>query len=67
MPQINFYASIIMPSKETLNKLESIMNNFVTKGMSIAKSCLYTDAGEGGLGLFDLGPVRYLHRGFEQY
>ena len=56
MPQINFYASIIMPSKETLNKLESIMNNFVTKGMTFAKSRLYIDAGEGGLGLFDLGP-----------
>ena len=45
-----------MPRKETLNKLESIMNNFVTKGMLIAKSRLYTDTGEGGLGLFDLGP-----------
>ena len=45
-------ASIIMHSKETQNKLESIMNNFVTKGMSIAKSRLNTDTGEGGLGLF---------------
>ena len=56
MPQINFYASIIMPSKDTLNRLETIMNSFVTKGMSIAKSRLYTDTGEGGLGLFELEP-----------
>ena len=47
-----------MLRKETLNKLESIMNNFVTKGMSIAKSRLYTNMGEGGLGLFDLGPFK---------
>ena len=54
MPQINFISSIVMPSNDSINELETLMNNFVTQGMTIAKSRLYTSPGEGGLGLFNL-------------
>ena len=54
MPQINFLSTIIMPTSDSITELETLMNNFVTQGMTIAKSRLYTSAKNGGLGLFDL-------------
>ena len=54
MPQINFLSTIVMPTSDSITGLETLMNNFVTQGMTIAKSRLYTNPKDGGLGLFDL-------------
>ena len=54
MPQINFLSTVVMPTNESVIELKSLMNNFVTQGMTIAKSRLYTNPKDGGLGLFDL-------------
>ena len=43
MPQINFLSTIVMPTSNSITGLETLMNNFVTQGMTIAKSRLYTN------------------------
>ena len=54
LPQINYVATILMPSDYTLANLSLIMENFVCKGFNIAKDRLYRKPQDGGLGLFNL-------------
>ena len=54
LPQINYVASVLMPSEYTLTNLSLIMENFVCKGFNIAKDRLYRKPQDGGLGLFNL-------------
>jgi hypothetical protein len=54
LPQINYIASVLTPSKDTIVNLSTIMENFVCKGFNIAKNRLYMKPKEGGLGLFNL-------------
>ena len=52
IPQINFIASILTPSDEFILDISTQMENFVTKGLNIAKHRLYLKPEQGGIGLF---------------
>ena len=54
LPQINYIATILMPSNYTITNLSRIMENFVCKGFNIAKDRLYRKPQDGGLGMFNL-------------
>ena len=54
IPQINFIASILTPGDVILDRLEKLMDSFVTKGLNISLVKKYTAASRGGLGLFKL-------------
>ncbi len=40
-----------MPGRDTVRELGAIMENFVTKGISVARDRIYRPVHEGGLGL----------------
>jgi hypothetical protein len=54
IPQINFIATVLTPDNVTLDFLSEQLENFVTKGLNIAKNRLYLPPDQGGVGLFDL-------------
>ena len=54
LPQINFIATVLTPDEYYLSELEKMMENFVTKGLSLSKKRVYMAVSEGCLGLFKL-------------
>jgi hypothetical protein len=54
LPQINYVATILTPPPDMISLLEKTMENFVTKGFTIAKHRVYLQVDKGGLGLFKL-------------
>jgi hypothetical protein len=54
LPQINYVVSVFAPADEVLTKIENSMEQFVLKGISIAKERIYLPVDRGGLGLFRL-------------
>jgi hypothetical protein len=54
LSQISYRASILMPGRETVRELGALMENFVTKGITIARDRIYRPIHEGGLGLIPL-------------
>jgi hypothetical protein len=54
LSQINYVAAAFTPSEQTLNNLEKKMEQFVTKGFSVAKNRIYSPVENGGLGMFRL-------------
>ncbi len=54
IPQINYYASILTPSYDTILNLQRAMEGFVLGGLTIARDRIYKKVEEGGLGLFNL-------------
>jgi hypothetical protein len=43
-----------MPERETIRELSNLMENFVTKGITVARDRIYRPVHEGGLGLIPL-------------
>jgi len=54
IPQINFIATVLTPDDNCLRLMSDQLENFVIKGLNIAKCRLYLAPEEGGLGLFNL-------------
>jgi hypothetical protein len=54
IPQINYFASILTPSHDTILNLQLAMERFVLGGLPLARDRIYKKVGEGGLGLFNL-------------
>jgi hypothetical protein len=54
LPQINYVASVFAPTGEILTHLENSIEQFVLKGINIAKDRVYLPVDRGGLGLFRL-------------
>ncbi len=54
IPQINYIATVMTPNQNTLLGLKKKMEQFLTKGFSLARSKMYAPVTEGGLGLFRL-------------
>jgi hypothetical protein len=54
IPQINYVATVLSPNQNTLLAMEKKMEQFVTKGFSLARGKIYALATEGGMGLFPL-------------
>jgi hypothetical protein len=54
LPQINYVASVFLPTDEDLKRIENSMEQFVLKGITIAKDRVYLPVDRGGLGLFRL-------------
>ncbi len=54
LPQLNFVATILTPSADTMKNIEEKMERFVTKGFSLSKERIYAQVNDGGLGLFNL-------------
>jgi hypothetical protein len=54
LPQINYAASIFTPDNDMMIRLEQATERFVSGGLNIAKSKLYTAVDRGGVGMFRL-------------
>ncbi len=54
IPQINYIATVFTPNNATISLLQTMMEKFVTAGLSIKKERIYREVREGGLGLFSL-------------
>jgi hypothetical protein len=54
LSQINYFAAAFTPGEHILNNLEKKMEQFVTKGFSVAKNRIYSPVENGGLGMFRL-------------
>jgi hypothetical protein len=55
LSQINYIATIMTPSQETIDSLEEKMEKFVVKGFSLSADKIYSPVKAGGLGMFKLG------------
>jgi len=54
LSQVSYRAAILMPGRDTVRELGAVMENFVTKGISVARDRIYRPVHEGGLGLIPL-------------
>ena len=52
LPQINYLGSITQATKEQLNMMQNIFDNFIIGKLSVGKDRRYLDPGKGGLGIF---------------
>ena len=52
LPQINYLGSIIQATKEQLNMMQNIFDNFILGKLSVGKDRRYRAPGKGGLGIF---------------
>jgi hypothetical protein len=54
LPLFNYYASILTFNKACLLELQTIIENFVVRGLNISKEKIYSSIQNGGLNLFKL-------------
>jgi hypothetical protein len=51
--QLSFAGSIAIPDPVTLERLQSLIDNYAKGSLKISRDRLYTDPDQGGLGLMD--------------
>jgi hypothetical protein len=54
LSQLSYIGSVCMPEKETLDNLQSLINNYVIGNLKVGKDRLYAAPNKGGLGLINL-------------
>jgi hypothetical protein len=49
---MNYYLSVLVPKKQWLSEIETLIEDYVLNGLNVSKDKIYSDPAEGGLGLF---------------
>jgi hypothetical protein len=54
IPQLNYLGCIVTPDNDTLDQIQTLMDEFVLNGQSMSKDRRYLPPEKGGLGIFNL-------------
>jgi hypothetical protein len=49
---MNYYLSVLVPKKQWLSEIETLIEDYVLNGLNVSKEKFYSDPAEGGIGLF---------------